>query len=189
MENKMLHRPVFQMVIAEQNNGAPGLIFSAELPYDYSQNIAYCIPWDIEFSKLIYEVESKLALVLPFAKGEQVYKLGGRVSFPFVHFDLNKLGLRETVSFRFLLQDHVPRSILSRILPFRLFGSRRALLEYSYMGSSAVFTSREQSFVMIAPLLVEQLDQLYLKERIVAVGFTPMFGGYENYLQHNEQET
>jgi len=167
--------PIFQMIVTERPYGSSALVFSSELPYSCSQDIAFCLPLYNTIpgsgtKELIYLSNEQIIPIMPVAKEKETINLEGRFTPPFVSFDLEQIGVSEKIRFTLAFKSG------GWITPDPI---NKTPLTLRYKGNWKVLSSMSPYFLLLIPDNIEQFNYLYKEFKLAVVGFTPHFGHYE----------
>lgn len=165
--------PIYQMTFGQGYNGGPGLVFTTEQEVYSSQSILFTIPivdnirHPLEF--IDYLRHSKV--IFPFQLGDKYYDLEGTVNFPEITFDIPETETK-------IIFEIDNENILSwHFFRFR----RKSFRRMKYVGKQNNFIVKNDGFIILQPVDLYEMDELYLKHKGVFVGLTPNFGNSENY--------
>lgn len=183
------------MLLVKDNRNKEALIFSSELENDISQNIVYCLPFFGKITKidLLINFLQKRNIVMPFAINDNIIYLIGKISFPYINFDLNEIEKNEIIQFRIYLKDKLDRSLFSELMRFliapylKLFQifnpiknrcSSSEFISLNYIGYLDKLLKKDSKYLILIPTDVTLLNKLYREFKLVPVGYSPNFGNY-----------
>lgn len=164
---------VYQMTYRQGTSDNNGLVFTSEEKYD-NQSILFAIPIAEDYSfrhpmSLINYLEN-IRIIFPFQLNEEYYELEGKINFPKVIFNIPKTDQKIT----FEIENQ--QEFYWRILPFK----RRRFPKLDYVGEKNHLIESNNGFLILRPIELYKMDELYLKHKAVCVGLTPNFGNLDN---------
>lgn len=167
---------VYQMTFGQSSEGKPGLVFTTEQEEYGNQSVLFVVPiiedlhhhHPFEFINYFEQME----ISFPFQMGEEYLELKGRVSFPEVSFKVPNSDL--VINFE-IDSDNVYNW---RVFPYR----RKPYRKMSYVGRHSNLIKKNFGFLVLQPVDLYEMDELFLTHKGVFVGLTPNFGSRENFI-------
>lgn len=169
-----LSLPVYQMTFGQNADGNAGLVFTTEQEEYGNQSVLFAIPIvnDFHFHHPIEFIDylENVRITFPFQLEEEYYDLEGKINFPEVVFNIPKTDLKITFE---IDNDNF---FYWNIFPFR----RRAYRKLKYVGKQKHLIKENNGFLILQPVDLYEMDELYLKHKGIFVGLTPNFGNNDN---------
>lgn len=165
---------VYQMTYGQDNEGNAGLVFTTEQEEYGNQSVLFTIPITDNFPfhhpmEFVEYLES-VRITFPFQLNEEYYELEGKVNFPEVVFNIPNSDIKITFE---IDNDHI---FYWHVFPFR----RRPYRKLKYVGKQKHLIKDNNGFLILQPVDLYEMDELYLKHKGVFVGLTPNFGNSDN---------
>lgn len=172
----MKNIPIFQMSLNPYSSESLGLLFTSELQNIgdlYSQSLLFTIPLLKEI-KNIYQLDEYFnnhVTNFQIELDNQIIFLKGKYSFPFIVFKEPNTGWE--IKFEILLPEKILSwfgDIYSSQDFFQYNGNFKNKIQYNY------------GFIIIQPIDVLLLDELYIKYNTVFIGLTPAYDEIDEFL-------
>lgn len=165
--------PIYQMTYGQEAEGKPGLVFTSEQEEYGNQSILFTIPILEIFLHPIELIDylKHTDIVFPFELDGEYYDLKGKIEFPEITFEVPKIKIKITfeIEYDYVFNWH--------IFPFR----RRSFKGMKYVGKHTKLILRNHGFLILQPVDLYEMDELYLKHKGIFVGMTPNFGNNDNF--------
>jgi len=165
--------PVYQMTYGQGSDGRAGLVFTTEQEEYTNQSVLFVIPIIDAFERPPHFIDflQDATVVFPFLLGNKYYDLEGKVNFPEVIFNIPEV--KRTITF----EIDIDNIFGWHFYPFW----RREYRKIKYVGEHVNLVPRNNGFIILQPVDLYEMDELYIEHKGVFVGFTPNFGIGENY--------
>jgi hypothetical protein len=165
--------PIYQMIFGQGNDGKPGLVFTTEQEEYSNQSVLFTIPIVDNFHHPLefidYLEHSKV--IFPFQLGEKYYDLEGTINFPEITFAIPETEIK------IIFEIDNDNFFGWHFFPFR----RKPYQKMKYVGKQNNLIVKNEGFIVLQPVDLYEMDELYLKHKGIFVGLTPNFGNGENY--------
>lgn len=162
------------MTYGQDSEGKPGLVFPTEQEEYGNQSVLFTIPitynYPLNHSMEFIDYLKSIRIIFPFQLKDEYYELEGKVNFPEVVFDIPKSEIKITFE---IDNDQV---FNWHLLPFR----RRPHRKLKYVGKQKHLIINNNGFLILQPIDIYEMDELYLKHKGIFVGLTPNFGNSNN---------
>lgn len=162
--------PVYQLTFGyDKQNDRLGLTFSTEEEED-NQSLVYAVPYThpFHFHPLeLIEYFKANDFYFPIEINGEYTEVTAKINFPELIF--NVPGTEYKIAFRVDLDDY----------DFWHRFYHREKLKYTYIGKSKNLFPKNNGFLILQPIDLLELDELYLKHKGIFVGLTPNFGEKE----------
>jgi hypothetical protein len=164
--------PIYQMTFGQGNDGEPGLVFTTEQEEYGNQSVLFTIPVLDNFHHPFEFIDylQQIKVVFPFQLDKEYYELEGKINFPEITFEIPKTKVKITFE---IDSDNI---FSWHIFPFK----RRPYRSMKYVGTQTSLILKNNGFIILQPVDLYEMDELYLKHKGVFVGRTPNFGNIEN---------
>jgi hypothetical protein len=164
--------PIYQMTFGQGRDGKPGLVFASEQEEYGNQSVLFTIPIFGDFRHPIELIDflEQTTIIFPFLLGKEYLELIGRINFPEITFAIPN---NDTKIIFEIDNDNIFRW---NVFPFR----DRSYRNMKYVGKHTDFILKNYGFLVLQPVDLYEMDELYLKHKGVFVGLTPNFGS-ENF--------
>ena len=188
MKRRNLH--ILQMVIINNTNNFPSLIFSSELDNYQSQSIQFCLPISntITSTNILVDYLQYFDIYMPFSLNDEVINIKSILKFPYLEFDLSKItNSKKSMTFKFEIEN--PFLIKRRFYNVRKFSLRgfkirrlrgkiqnRDFLALNYIGSWKNINKRTTHFIILNPIDLKNLNDCYIEYNLIPIGGSLNFG-------------
>ena len=161
--------PIYQMTFGQGNNGKSGLVFASEQAENKSQVVLFTLPvidgFQRQFNLKDYLEYS--TLIFPFEHENKYYELKGKINFPEIIFEIPKT-------------DIIIKFEIYNQLNFRGH-FHRPYPRMEYVGMQTSLILKNHGFLVLKPIDLNGMNELYLKHKGIFVGLTPNFGNKGNF--------
>ena len=165
---------VYQMTYGQDADGNSGLVFTTEQEEYSNQSVLFVIPIvdNFPFHRPFefFDYLEELKIYFPFQLDEEYYELEGKVNLPEVVFNIPKSDMKIT------FEIDSDNGSYWNVFPFR----HRRYRKLKYVGKQKHFVKSNNGFLILQPIDLYEMDELYLNRKGVFVGFTPNFGNKDN---------
>lgn len=164
--------PIYQMAFGQGSDGKPGLVFASEQSEYESQSVLFAIPITDEFHHPFEFIDylEHSSVIFPFQLEDEYYELKGKINFPEITFEIPKTDIKITFE---IDNDNI---FSWQVFPFR----RRPYQNMKYVGEQTSLILKNHGFLILQPVDLYEMDELYLKHKGIFVGLTPNFGNNDN---------
>lgn len=165
--------PIYQMTFGRDIEGRTGLVFSSEVKTNDMQSILFTFPIIDSINHPIDLIEqiNRFSIYFPFDMEGKYYELEAKINFPELIFQIPGID-RKVV---FLIDE---TSYLSWFhFPIRGFYDNK----YIYIGEHKKIVPKNKGFILLMPVDLYEMDELFLKYKATFVGLTSNFGNYEAF--------
>jgi hypothetical protein len=161
--------PIYQMTFGQGDKGKPGLVFASEQAENKSQLVLFTIPVIDGFQRQVNLIDylEYSTLIFPFELENNYYELKGKINFPEIIFEIPKTDL--IIKFEIYNQLNF-RGHFHRPYP---------RMEYVGMKKSVIL--KNHGFLVLKPIDLNEMNELYSKQKGIFVGLTPNFGNKGNF--------
>jgi len=160
------------MTFGQDKNGNPGLIFPSEQEKSASQSILFTIPVTEQFNHSIISLKlDRQTIYFPFLLGDKYFELLANINLPQLFFTVPEVNIQ--IIFEI---DDINFSGWG-IFPFK----RRFFRRIKYVGSYGKLVPQNRGFLILLPVDLGKMDELYNNYKGVFVGFTPNFGIFPSF--------
>lgn len=156
------------MTFGQGSDGKPGLVFASEQEEYGNQSVLFTIPILDDFRHPVEFIDylEHTTIIFPFQLGEEYLELKGKINFPEITFEIPKSDIKITFE---IDNDNI---FSWHVFPFR----RRPYRNMKYVGNQTNLILKNHGFLILQPIDLYEMDELYLKHKGVFVGLTPNFG-------------
>lgn len=166
----MTRIPIYQMTYGQDSQGKSGFIFSSEQENIGDQSVVFTIPIPDTFhSHPIDFIESFefIKVYFPVEVNGEYVELEAKINFPELTFEVPKTNT--TVTF---VVDNENFLSWYYYFPF----SKRQRKTTKYAGQHDKLIRRNNGFLTLLPIDLQEMDKLYTDHKVIFVGLTPNFG-------------
>jgi len=162
----MARIPIYQMTYGQNQEGEKGLVFTTEQTEYNNQSLIFTIPivktFDHPFDIHYYFESNKF--YFPFSLNEEYLELEATVSFPEMIFRIPNTEYQ--VAFEVDMDYFYPWWLLRR----------NSFRRQEYVGKFNHLIDSNHGFVILLPVDLYEMDELYTEHSGIFVGLTPNFG-------------
>jgi hypothetical protein len=164
--------PIYQMTFGQDSEGKPGLVFASEQAEYENQSVLFTIPIldNIQYPIEFIDYFEDSTIIFPFQLEGEYYELKGKINFPEITFEIPK------TDFKITFEIDNDNMFSWQVFPFR----RRPYLNMKYVGKQTSLILKNHSFLILHPVDLYEMDELYFKHKGIFVGQTPNFGNFDN---------
>ena len=161
---------VYQMAFGLDQSGRVGLLFPSEIEDESNQSIMFAIPFTYPFHHP-FDFDGyfdRNEFYFPIEINGKYQELKAQIDFPEFIFSVPDTDYKITFQIEMSDFPHWP------IYPFR------DKPKYKYIGKSSNIIPQNNGFLILQPMDIFELDELYMKHKGIFVGLTPNFGNKKN---------
>lgn len=165
--------PVYQMTFGQGSDGKTGLVFTSEHQEYSNQSVLFTIPIIDNFRDPFEFIDYFRygRIIFPFQLDGEYLELEGEINFPEVNFKV------PDTDFNIAFELDNNNIFAWHIFPFK----RRPYRGIKYVGTQNSLILKNRGFIILQPVELYEMDELYLKHKGIFVGLTPNFGDSKNF--------
>lgn len=183
--------PIYQMALVPNRRNRPEVIFSSELANEQIQEPLFCIPIDhtLNRNEELGEYLNESELYMPFSIAEETMNIEATIDFPYIYFYLEKYSTLSSEVIRFIIEltrldkknvtEIYDQPFVKRIfelIPQKYGFNNSDFICLNYSGNWEKIDKSKTKLLLIKPLDLLLLENIFLEKKITPVGLTPMFG-------------
>lgn len=164
--------PIYQMTYGKDEDGNVGLQFGSEQGDTGSQSVVFVapIPDTLHAFEIIKSLQH-IEIYFPFEMDAKYYELKAKIDFPRLIFEIPNLNS----SITFVIDSD---GISSRVL-YPFVGKKNRI---KYIGRMSNLIPSNIGFMILIPVELQKMNELYEHHKAVFVGRTPNFGNADSTL-------